>query len=163
MQFLPAESQASLSALGHIVDRKMSRLKSYSEIETTRFRQAVYLNFISKHCIQDPCGSKPGYQRIIACFMEQLMLDHNSRSATVRGYVESINTLFKLRNFDPPANLSDSTNMCTKIIVTREKEECIARQRSPITREIYSALLNQASKSSIDSAETVVFDWFTLI
>jgi hypothetical protein len=163
LQFLPATSQASLSALGHIVDRKMSRLKSYSKIETTRFRQAVYLNFISKHRIQDPCSSEPGYQRIIACFMEQLMLDHNSRSATIRGYVKSINTLFKLQNFDPPANLSDRTNMCTKIIVAREKEECIARKRSPITREIYSALLNQASKSSINSAKTVVFDWFTLI
>ena len=53
--------------------------------------------------------------------------------------------------------------MCTKIIVTREKEECIAWQRSPITREIYSALLDQANKSLVDSVETVVFDWFTLI
>ena len=123
----------------------------------------MYLNFAKKHGIQDPCGSEPGYQRIIACFAEQLMLDHNSRSATVRGYVDSINTLFKLRNFDPPADLSDRANMCTKIIVAREKEECIARQRSPITREIYSALLDQAKKSLVDSVETVVFDWFTLI
>jgi hypothetical protein len=53
--------------------------------------------------------------------------------------------------------------MCTKIIVAREKEECIARQRSPITQEIYSALLDQASKSPINSAETIVSDWFTLI
>jgi len=53
--------------------------------------------------------------------------------------------------------------MCTKIIVAREKEECIARQRSPITREIYSALLDQAKKSFVDSAESVVFNWFTLI
>ena len=123
----------------------------------------MYLNFIKKHRIQDPCGSEPGYQRIIACFMEQLMLDHNSRSATVRGYVESINILFKLRNFDPPADLSDRTNICTKIIVAREKEECIAWQRSPITCEIYSALFDQVKKSLVDSAETVVFDWFTLI
>ena len=123
----------------------------------------MYLSFAKKHCINDPCGSEPGYQRIIACFSEQLMLNHNSRSATVRGYVESINTLFKLRNFNPPADLSDRTNMCTKIIVAREKEECIARQRSPITREIYSALLNQAKKSLVDSAETVIFDWLTLI
>ena len=126
LQFLPTESQVSLSALGNIVDRKLSRLKTDSEVETTRFRQAVYLNFAKKHCINDPCGSEPGYQRIIACFSEQLMLDHNSRSATVRGYVKSINTLFKLCNFDPPADLSDRTNMCTKIIVAREKEECIA-------------------------------------
>jgi hypothetical protein len=88
------------------------------------------------------------------------MLDHNSRSATVSGYVKSINTLFKLCNFDPPANPSDRTNMCTKIIVTREQEECIVRQQSPITRE---ALLDQANKSLVDSLETVVFDWFTLI
>jgi hypothetical protein len=53
--------------------------------------------------------------------------------------------------------------MCTKIIVAREKEECIARQQSPITRKIYSALLDQANKSLIDSVETVVFDWFMLI
>ena len=95
--------------------------------------------------------------------MEQLMLDHNSWPATVRGYAESINILFKLRDFDPPADLSDRTNMCTKIIVAREKEECIARQRSPITSEIYSTLLDQANKSLIDSVKTVVFDWFTLI
>ena len=95
--------------------------------------------------------------------MEQLMLDHNSRSATVRGYVESVNILFKLGDFDPPADLLDCTNMCTKIIVAREKEECIARQRSPITRKIYSALLDQANKSLVDSVETTVFDWFTLI
>ena len=92
------------------------------------------------------------------------MLDHNSRSATVRGYVKSANILFKLRDFDPPADLSDRTNMCTKIIVAREKEEYIARQRSPITRKIYSALLDQANKSLVDSVETTVFDhWFTLI
>ena len=91
------------------------------------------------------------------------MLNHNSWSATVRGYVKSINILFKLRNFDPPADLSDRTNMCTKIIAVREKEECIAWQKNPITCEIYSALLDQAEKSLVDSAETVVFDWFTLI
>jgi len=49
------------------------------------------------------------------------------------------------------------------MIVAREKEECIAQQRSPITRKIYSALLDQANKSLVDSVETVVFDWFTLI
>jgi len=163
LQFLPTESQASLSALGDIVDRKLSRLKTDSEIETTRFRQAVYLNSAKKHSIQDPCGSEPGYQRIIACFMEQLMIDHNSRSATVRGYVKSINILFKLHDFDPLANLLDRTNMCTKIIIAREKEECIAWQRSPITREIYSTLLDQANKSLVDSVETIVFNWYMLI
>ncbi len=163
LQFLPAESQASLAALGHIVDKKMSKLKADSELETTRFRQAVNLNFINKHCIQDPCGKEPGYKRIITCFIKQLMMDHNSWSATVRGYVEAINALLWLRKFDAPANLTDRANMCSKIILAREKEESFAWQLSPITREIYSVLLNQAKKSPIDSVEMVVADWFTLI
>jgi hypothetical protein len=52
--------------------------------------------------------------------------------------------------------------MCTKIIIAREKEECIARQQSPITQEIFSALIDQANKSPIDSVETTVSDWFIL-
>jgi hypothetical protein len=52
--------------------------------------------------------------------------------------------------------------MCSKIILAREKEESVARQRSP-TQEIYCALLDQAKKSPINSVEMVVMDWFTLI
>jgi hypothetical protein len=63
--------------------------------------------------------------------MEQLMLDHNSQSATVHEYIEAINTLFKPRQFNPPADLTDRMNMCTKIIIPREKEECIAWQQAP--------------------------------
>ena len=126
MCFLPTESQAALVDLGNIVDAKMSRLKSDSELETARFRQAVYIEFCKNKNIPDPCGSQDGYERIVACFIEQLMLDHNSRSATVRGYVEAINTLFRLRHFNIPADLSDRTNMCYKIILAREREENIA-------------------------------------
>jgi hypothetical protein len=61
------------------------------------------------------------------------MMDHNSQSATVCEYVEAINTLFWLCNFDAPANLADRTNMCSKIILAREKEESVAWQQSPIT------------------------------
>jgi hypothetical protein len=53
--------------------------------------------------------------------------------------------------------------MCSRIILAREKEKSVARQRSPITQEILSTLLDQASKSTINSLETVVADWFTLI
>jgi len=161
--FLPAESQAALVDLGNIVDAKMSRLKSDSELETARFRQAVYIDFCKNKSIPDPCGSQAGYERIVACFIEQLMSGHNSRSATVRGYVEAINTLFRLRQFDIPADLSDRTNMCFKIINAREREENIARQRSPITREMFVALLELAKKSPLDSIEAVVADWFIFI
>jgi hypothetical protein len=123
----------------------------------------VYLNFINKHCIQDPCRNKPGYKRIIACFIKQLIFNHNSQSATICRYVEAINTLFRLHQFNAPANLTNHSNMCSKIILAREKEESIARQQSPITQEIYSTLIDQANRSPVNSVEMVVADWFTLI
>ena len=109
----------------------MSRLKSNSELETARIRQAVYIEFCKSKNIPNPCGNQPGYERIIACFIEQLMLDNNSRSATVCRYIEAINTLFCLRHLDILADLSDRANMCSRIILAREREENIARQRSP--------------------------------
>jgi hypothetical protein len=42
----------------------------------------------------DPCGNEPGFERVVACFMEKLILDDNSRSATIRGHVDAINKLF---------------------------------------------------------------------
>jgi hypothetical protein len=54
--------------------------------------------------------------------------------------------------------------MCAKIITAHEKEENIANQWSPITREMFAALLDTASKSKcIDSLEAVITDWFILI
>jgi hypothetical protein len=111
----------------------------------------------------DPCGSKPGYERIVACLIKRLMMDHNSRSATVRGYAESVNTLFQLWSLSAPANLSDQTNMCARIILAREKEEDIAKQRSPITREMFAALCDLANKASANLLEADVADWFKFI
>ncbi len=91
------------------------------------------------------------------------MLDHNSRSKTVQGYIESINTLFRLREFPIPADLSDQANTCAVIISGREKEENVARQRSPITRELFAELLQHGAKSTTDSLKAVVTDWFTFI
>ncbi len=90
-------------------------------------------------------------------------MDHNSRSATVPGHVKSINTLFKLCKFDTPADLTNRANICSKIILAREKEESVAWQQSPITCKIYSALLDQARKSAVDSPEMVIAYWFKLI
>jgi hypothetical protein len=54
--------------------------------------------------------------------------------------------------------------MCAKIITAREKEENIANQRNPITREMFAALLDSARRSeSKDSIKAVVANWFTLI
>jgi hypothetical protein len=111
----------------------------------------------------DPCGSKPGYERIPACFIEHFMMDHNSWSATVCGYAKSVNTLFQLWSLPAPANLSDQSNMCARIILAREKEEGIAKQQSPITREMFAALCDQANNISANLLEVVVAYWFKFI
>ena len=110
----------------------MSKLKSDSELKTTRFRQAVCIIFASRNHIPDPCRNKQGYKRITACLIKQLMTDHNSHSETVRGYVDAINIQFCLWNFDVQADLTDRSNMCYKIILAWEREENIAWQRSPV-------------------------------
>ena len=162
MSFLPAESRAALHDLGHFIDAKVARLKQSSAIETERFRQAQYLKWCKQKLVPDPCGDEPGYERLVACFIENLMLDCNPRSATVQGYVQSINKLFEYRGFPIPANLSDRENMTTKLIHMQEREENIARRRSPISKEMFVAIANHASDSDKDSVESVIFDWITL-
>ena len=90
-------------------------------------------------------------------------MDCNSRSATVQGYAASINKLFEMRGFPIPADISDKNNMVSKIIHACEREETIARRRSPITKEMYVAMAKLAKTSLVDSAESVVFEFFNLI
>ena len=161
--FSPPESRAALYDLGSYVDVKMSRLKHGPEVETERFRQAHYINWCMLKLIPDPCESESGYKRIVACFAENLIIDCNSRSATIQGYATSINKLFEMRGFPIPANISDRDNMVTKIIHACEHEETIARQSSPITKEMYVALAKLAKESLPDLAESVVFRFFNLI
>jgi hypothetical protein len=131
LSFLTAKSRTCFNNPGHLIDAKMSRLKQDSTFETTRFRQAVYLAVTTKMLMPDPCWPEAGYKRILACFIEQLMHNHYSRSATVCGYVKAIHSLFVLRSFQIPGDLTDRENMCTKIINVRESKENVAEQRSP--------------------------------
>jgi len=69
-----------------------------------------------------------------------------------------------LRNCTIPADLSDKENVCTKIIKAREQEEDIARQRSPITNEIFVYFLNHAHDRALqDSFEAVMTDFLIAI
>ncbi len=114
--------------------------------------------------ILDPVGHNQGYTFIVACFIEQLMHDHNLQSTTVCGYIRSVNILFQLRNCTIPADLSDKENICSKIIKARELEEDIARQRSPITNMIFAYLLNYARANALqDSFEAVMTDFLIII
>ena len=71
--------------------------------------------------------------------------------------------LFCFSNFPIPADFLDWNNIGTILISGREKEKNIARQRSPITREMFAALKKLGNKSDINSSETVVADWFAFI
>jgi hypothetical protein len=64
-------------------------------------------------------------------------MDCHSRSVTVTKYALVVKKLFEMRKYPIPANLGDKTNMMSKIIHAREREENIARQRSPLTKEMY--------------------------
>ena len=58
--------------------------------------------------IPDPCGIEYGYQRIVAIWVKYIMVGINYynkdvlRSNTVRGYALAVNTLFRLRGYEPP-------------------------------------------------------------
>ena len=59
--------------------------------------------------IPDACGKEQGYKHILDCFIENLIINCHSHSATVTGYTQAINKLFQLRNFPVPAVLLDKT------------------------------------------------------
>ncbi len=163
MLFLPPESQATLRNLEDIINKKMSLIKQGSGDEIARFRQAVYINWTKRKLIPDPCGDQPGYSCIISCFVENLMQDKNCRFKTVKGCVESTNTLFKLRGFAIPINLSDKQNMCKRLIDEIEWEETIAKQQSPLMKEMFVNIGKLAAILSKNSANSVLHDWFCLI
>jgi hypothetical protein len=85
------------------------------------------------------------------------------QAKTVKGYVESVNRLFKLRGFPIPANLSDINNTCTRLIDVMETEEVIAKQQNPITNEMFANLEKPAQQSPRDSTTSVLIDLFCLI
>jgi hypothetical protein len=149
--------------LGNSVEEKIARLKINLSIETEQFRQAKYLNWCQIKKIPYVCGNKYGYKHILACFIENLIIDCHSCSATAFGYVQAINKLFELRNCPIPADLSDNSNMLSQIIQACECEESIARQWSPLTKEMYIEMAKHAKASSQDSVHSVLFDFFNLI
>ena len=59
--------------------------------------------------------------------------------------------------------LSSELRRHYKIILAQEREDNIARQRSSISGEMFTALLDQAKESTANSLKTVVTYWFTLI
>ncbi len=162
MSFLPTESRTALNDLGHLIDAKLARLKQGLAIETEWFRQAQYLKWCKQKFIHDHCGNEPGYEQVVACFVENLILNCNPRSKTVLGYTQSINKLFENQGFPIPADLSNKENIASKLIHAQEREETITRRRSPITKEMFVEIANLACDSDHNPAVSVTFDWLAL-
>ncbi len=132
--------------MGDCVDQEIAKSRGGQDIETEAARQAHYIKWAEIIGIQDPCGHYLGYQRIVAIYIKYVQrgVNYNNklalRSATVRGYVVAVNTLFKLRGFAPPANLSDPSNMTSILINNMLREEDIARQHAPLDNKIFAQL-----------------------
>lgn len=155
--------------MGDRVDRELAQSRQGTEIETEAARQAHYIKWADILGIPDPCGSYPGYQRIVAIYIKYVQCGVNInniksiRSATVRGYAESVNTLFRLRNMPAPADLSDPNNMSAMLINNMLREEQIARQRAPLDNDIFAEIRRVADASkSDDSANMLLRDVVTL-
>ncbi len=73
--------------------------------------------------IKDPCGNEPGFNFLVGTYIGFLQYGVNYtnkdglRAAFLAGYAKAVNTLFTLRGFTSPINLSDPENWTgTKIM-----------------------------------------------
>ena len=115
--------------------------------------------------IPDPCGPDPGYMRIAAIYIMYCLHGCNCRNMnglradTLRGYASAIGTLFTLRGFKPPIDISDPNNLGGIIITNRKREEDVAAQRCPLSNAIFAELQRKATAShSFDSERNCLFD-----
>ncbi len=84
-------------------------------------------------------------------------------SATIQGYAEAGNNLFKLRRFSPPTILSNPNNMMAILLNNMLWEEYIARQRAPLDNKKISELRQMATASKCkDSVSDLLFDVMAL-
>jgi hypothetical protein len=108
--------------MGDCVDRDVAMSQRDKEGETEAARQSHYIFWCSIISIPDLCGNDIGYQRIVAIYAQFVMCGINYykknvlRSSTLWGYATAVNTLFQLRGFKQPTNLSNPSNMAGIII-----------------------------------------------
>ncbi len=103
--------------MGHRVDQEMAQSQRGPDLETEAARQAHYIKWAKIFGISDPSGYYKGFIRIVVIYIKYIQcgINYNNKqvlcSATVQGYAEAVNNLFKLRSFSSPANLSNPNNM----------------------------------------------------
>jgi hypothetical protein len=75
----------------------------------------------------------------------------------------AVNTLFQLRGFKQPTNLSNPSNMAGIIINNLIKEETVASQRSPLDSTVFAEVQRATSSShSCNFDQNLLFDVLTL-
>ena len=116
------------------------------DLETEATRQSHYIAWCAIIGIPDPCGPEYGYQCIVAIYTKYVMCGINYynkdvlRSKTVRGYAFAVNTLFRLRGYKQPTDLSDSNNLPGIIINNLIAQENVASQCAPLNNAIFSKI-----------------------
>jgi len=154
--------------MGDRVDREVAMSRRDKEIETEAAWQSHYIFWCSIIGIPDPCGNEIGYQRIIAIYIKFVMCGINTTKTysdrQLSGDTRPLsNTLFQLRGYKQPTELSNPSNMPGIIINNLIKEETVASQRSPLDSAIFAELQRAASSShSHDSDQNLLFDMLTL-
>jgi hypothetical protein len=132
--------------MGHHVDQEMAQSRRGPDLETEAARQAHYIKWAKIFGIPDPCGYYKGFIRSVAIYIKYVQCSVNYdnkqvlQSATVQGYAEAVNNLFKLRSFSPPADLSDPNNMTATLLNNILWEEDIARQCALLNKKKFAEL-----------------------
>jgi len=112
-----------------------------------------------------PCGSKPGYERIVGIYFKFLQFGANYtnkdelHAATLARYAKAILIIFTLQGFPSPINTSGQNNMGGIIITNhRREEDMIAMQRYPHSEILAKLGPLSATSTSEDSEQNLLFD-----
>ena len=66
MLFFSDRARNHLAPIGDYIGSKLAKSQSDSDIEMQAAKQAHYIEWCRLHYIHDPCGSEPGFERVVA-------------------------------------------------------------------------------------------------
>ena len=122
------------------------------------------MKFAKRKRLPDPCGQGPGWDRILAHFIKEVILGINIqnkdslRSETIKGYATEAIQLFRYRKLPDPFHFNDSNSMAATILKNYEEQEDIAAQRYPLNEGFFAAMLQKMSYSEFNSKEYCICD-----
>lgn len=125
-----------------------------------RSREAHWIAWCLANGVTHPVGSEPAYVTLLGMYLHGVRLGNNYhnrqniRSATLRGYAEAVNELFRLRDMPLPYDPSNKRNDSTVAIANLADEETIANQREPLTEPMAAEAIRigqQAHEDSVDN------------